>query len=211
MQAFFGIRNAKLRHLLGAAFAASTLIGSGSVSASPIITGFQLLDVAAGTLDSATVDNVHNTIDIAKTFTAVAPMTIRLTVAHGTGSGGPFAVTETIGDMTGVAWSDYHISIENAPNGIVFGDFSNSTLAGFTLDAAPASGPRALNFTGMLAANSATAAKFMLSLDDPGKGKTYTLDITQTPSPVPVPVAGYLFGSGLLSLIGVLRHKTGLA
>ncbi|MBI4692538.1 MAG: hypothetical protein HY749_00770 [Gammaproteobacteria bacterium] len=202
-------RQAPLRYLLGSALAASALIASGNVSASPVITGFQLLDGTAGTLDSAMVNNLLNTVDISKSFETVNPMTMRLTVGHGTGSGGPFAFTETINNMTGKEWSDYHISLANAPNGVGFNNFANSTMGGFTLDPAPASGSDKLNFTGSLAAAATGTANFLLSLTDPGNGNSYTLDITQTPTTaaVPIPMAGWLFGSGLMALGGALRRK----
>ena len=210
MKTSFVARQAPLRYLLGSALAASALIASGNVSASPVITGFQLLDGTAGTLDSAMVNNLTNTVDISKTFESINSMTIRLTVGHGTGSGGPFAFTETINNMTGKEWSDYHIALSNAPTGVGFNNFANATMGGFTLEPGPASGSDKLNFSGGTLANAAMGtANFLLSLNDPGKGKSYTVDITQTPttSAVPIPMAGWLFGSGLMGLGGALRRK----
>lgn len=211
MKAMFSARPPSLATLVASALAASTLFASAPAAASPIVTGIQLMEPSAGSLDVFSVDNLQYAISYTKTFDpAPVPLTLRITVAHGTGGGGPFVVSETINNASGKDWTDYHISIENAPNGNVFANFSNATLGGFTLDKPPASGPDALSFTGALATGQSTTGSFWLSLNDPGAGNTYTLDLVQAPSTsaVPLPLPAVLFGSGLLGL-GGLRRRSG--
>jgi hypothetical protein len=212
MNTAFGRRNTILRCLMASGVALSAGLACSQASAAPVVTGIQLMDQNAGTLDVFGVNNLQTTMTFDKTFESNAtPMVIRLTVGHAAVGGGPFTVTENIKNETGVEWSDYHISLQNAPNGSVFANFENSTLGGFTLDPAPGSSTTALNFTGKLANGSTGSANFMLSLNDPGAGNSYTLNLVQSPStqPVPVPMAGWLFGSGLLALRGRMRRKNG--
>jgi hypothetical protein len=208
------------RTALCAGVLAASLGFAGGAQAAATVLGFEaLLDGSGGSLDSFSIDNVGNTIDLSKSFTSIAPLTLRVTVGHGTGSGGPLTVTESITNNTGQAWTDYHLEIfEPGQNeGVVFTAFQQSTLGGFTLEDAPASGPRNLDFLGDLADGSSTEAVFTLSLPDPGAGNTYTFDLTQTPTidgigpgpgpdPIPLPPAAWLLGSALVGL-GALRRR----
>ncbi|HMM76419.1 MAG TPA: pyruvate-binding protein [Gammaproteobacteria bacterium] len=191
---------------------AAALCFAGGAHAAATVTGFEaLLDGAGGTLDSFSFDNDANTIDIAKTFTSVAPLTIRITVGHGTGSGGPLTVSEEITNATGQAWTDYHYDIiePDANNGVVFTAFQQSSLSGFSLDDAPDSGPRNLDFTGALELDGVANAAFTMSLPDPGAGNSYTFDLVQTPTvaPIPLPPAAWLFGSALSGMYLARRRR----
>jgi len=194
------------RNALAAAVATAALGFAGMTQAAAIVTGFQYFGGDAGTLDSVAIDNTDNTIDVAKTFDALGPMTVRITIAHGTSSGGPFAFTETIRNQSTVDWADYHLTVDDSEpgNAAVITNFTGSTMSGFTLDAS--SDNTHLNFTGALADAGISEAKFMVDFKDPGEGNTYTVDLTQTPTAVPVPMAGYLLGSALVGL-GVLKRK----
>lgn len=205
--------------LIRGAILASALGVAGGAQAAATIVGFEALaDGAGGTLDSFSIDNVGNTIDLSKTFTSIAPLTLRVTVGHGTGSGGPMTVSESITNGTGQAWTDYHYEIfePGANEGVVFTAFQQSTLGGFTLEDAPVSGPRNLDFLGALAVGGETNAVFTLSMPDPGAGRTYTFDLTQTPTidgvgpgpaPVPIPPAALLLGSALVGLGSLKRRQ----
>jgi len=46
------------------------------------------------------------------------------------------------------------------------------------------------------------------SISGPTVGFTYTVNLLLTPTAVPVPAAVWLFGSGLIGLIGLVRRKT---
>lgn len=198
------------RKAICAAVAATCFGLAAGAQAAASITGIEMLPGSlGGTLNSFSIDNVNNTISIDKTMTSIDSLTLRITVGHSTGGGNQFAVSESIANGTGQDWKDYHLSVAGE-NGVVFNQFSKSTLTGFTLDSAPSSGPTMLNFTGALAAGGSTAAAFLLSPHDPGAGKSYTFDLIQSPSitggggggpggnPVPVPAAVWLLGSGLL-------------
>ena len=81
----------------------------------------------------------------------------------------------------------------------MFTSFDSSTLSGFTLDSAPSSGPRNLNYTGSLTNGDDAHALFKLSLDDPGAGNTTTFVLHQVPTiPEPETYAMLLIGLGLL-------------
>ena len=191
--------------------ASSTLALCSMANAASVVTGIGLAPGggAGGTLDSVSIDAGSRSIDLAKSFTSINPITLRFTVQHGTGPGNPYDVVELINNKSGVTWSDFHISIIEpttvSGNGVVFPSFNQSTLSGFTLDKPPSSGPRNVNFTGLLANGAPTSAAFRLSPFDPGAGKTYTFDLVQTPTigltTIPIPAAGWLFGSGLIALL----------
>jgi hypothetical protein len=90
---------------------------------------------------------------------------------------------------------------------VVFTSFNQSTLSGFTLDKAPASGPRNLNFTGLLPDAGGTAnAAFSLSPFDPGAGQSYTFTITQTPT-IPEPGTWGMLAAGLAAVAAVMRRR----
>jgi hypothetical protein len=153
-----------------------------------------------------------NALDLSKTFDSLNPITLTFTVAHTDGGpGNPYAVTEAIKNNTGQNWVDFHFAI-NEPNqgqGVVFTNFSSSALTGFTLDPAPSSGPRELNFTGNLADQGTATATFNLSPFDPGAGNTTTFTLTQVPTiPEPETYAMLLAGLGLMGSIVRRRNKS---
>ena len=74
---------------------------------------------------------VPKQLNLIKTFDSVAAINVVFTVVHAQGAGGPYSVTETITNNTGVTWTDFHLSI---PTGMVFNNFQSASLTGFTLD-----------------------------------------------------------------------------
>jgi len=143
------------------------------------------------------------------------PFTVTFTVGHASGAGGPYRVTETISNHTGVVWNDFHLSVSEPTaggQGMVFTNFNNSTLSSFTLDSPPSSGPRNLNFTGNLGDAGTATAIFNLSLPDPGAGNTTTYTLTQLPSaspsvsPVPEPETYAMLMAGL-GVIGLMVRR----
>ncbi|MGE0859460.1 MAG: VPLPA-CTERM sorting domain-containing protein [Gammaproteobacteria bacterium] len=194
------------RTALYAALIACGLTAAGAAQAAPSISGFELL--SGGTLDAISINNLDNTIDLSKTLSGVEPLVLRITVAHGTGSGGPFTLTESVRNMTGSDWAGYALDITgDDADGVVFNNFSAATMTGFTLDDAPTSGPVKLSFTGSQANGASADAAFTLSFRDPGAGQTYTVDLVQAASPVPLPMAGYLLGTALMGLGLVGRRR----
>lgn len=175
----------------------------------------QVTDVTAGGDGLGSFDKgvigAARTLDFTKTFGSLNPITLTFTVAHGTGPGDPYTVTENITNNTNQAWTDFHFTI-NEPatggQGDVFTSHNQSTLTGFTLDSS--SGPRNLDFTGSLAAHSSTTATFNLSPFDPGanNGPT-TFTLTQVPTiPEPETYAMLLAGLGLMGSIVRRRNKS---
>ena len=158
---------------------------------------------------SSVIDNDGRSLDLTKTFEQVGPITLTFTVGHSTGGGGPFDVTEAINNNTGTEFTDFHFAIVEPAqnNGVVFPSFSQSTLTGFTLDSAPSSGSRNLNFTGSLASPGTATASFRLSLPDPGNNKEYTFQLVQTPTVVPEPATWALMVAGLLGVAGMRRRR----
>ena len=188
----------------------AALVFGGSVSAANaggVITNISALDTSGGTFNSGLITD-HN-IDLDKTFTSINPISLTFTVAHTDGGGNPYSVAESILNNTGVAWTDFHYSI-NEPDrgqGVVFTQFNTgSTLDGFTLDDPNASGPRNLNFTGNLAAGDSTNAAFSISPFDPGAGNTATFVLTQVPT-IPEPGTYAMLLAGLLLMGGIAKRK----
>lgn len=198
------------RTALYAALIACGLTAGQAAQASPAISGFELL--GGGTLDAISINNLDNTIDLTKTLTGAEPLVLRITVAHSTGSGGPFSITESVRNRTGTDWTGYSLDITgDDANGVVFNNFSAATMSGYTLDGAPTSGPDKLSFTGAQANGANADAAFTVSFRDPGAGQTYTVDLVQAAvagaNPVPLPMAGYLLGTALMGLGLVGRRR----
>jgi len=193
----------------------AALVFAGSIStasAGGVITGVTVNDGGGGTFDVINLGTDPNVLDLSKAFTSLDPISLTFTVGHTDGgSGGPYAITETITNNTGQTWLDYHISITEPTTGgqgVVFTNFNNSALTGFTLDSAPSSGPRDLNFTGELAHSGVTTATFSLSPFDPGAGNTATFTLNQVPTiPEPETYAMLLAGLGLMGAMAKRRNK----
>ena len=127
----------------------AALVFAGSIStasAGGVITDVTINDGAGGTFDLTNLGTDPNVLDLSKVFTSLDPISLTFTVGHTNGgSGGPYAITETITNNTGQTWLDYHISIiepTTGGQGVVFTNFNNSALTGFSwtrrLRAAPA-------------------------------------------------------------------------
>jgi hypothetical protein len=194
----------------------------GSIStatAAGVITGVTASGPGLGSFNVLSNTTNPNVLDLSKTFinnsvgqNSLDPITLTFTVAHTDGGpGNPYAVTEAITNNTGQNWVDFHFAI-NEPNqgqGVVFTNFNSSALTGFTLDSAPSSGPRELNFTGNLADQGTATATFNLSPFDPGAGNTTTFTLTQVPTiPEPETYAMLLAGLGLMGSIIRRRNKS---
>ncbi|MEP6607011.1 MAG: PEP-CTERM sorting domain-containing protein [Nitrosospira sp.] len=201
----------------------TALVFGGSIStasASAVITDITASGPGLGSFSVMASSTNDKGLDLTKAFDSVNPITLTFTVAHSVGNGGSYDVIESITNNTSTAFSDFHLSITeptNAPgNGVVFTSFNSSTLDGFTLDSPSAnqpspfnsSGPRDLNFTGMLAVGDAANAGFHLSAFDPGVGNTYTFTITQTPtvSPIPEPETYAMLLAGL-GVMGFMARR----
>jgi hypothetical protein len=201
--------NVKLKALV----VALALGGSiSTASAAGVITGVTVNDGAGGTFDVINLGTDPNVLDLSKAFSSLDPISLTFTVGHiNGGPGNPYVVTETITNNTGDTWVDYHFTITEPTTGgqgVVFTNFSNSTLTGFTLDSAPSSGPRNLNFTGELADQAATTATFSLSAFDPGAGNTATFTLTQVPTiPEPETYAMLLAGLGVMGYMAKRRAR----
>jgi len=181
-----------------------------TASAAGDVTDVTASGAGLGSFDKGVI-GAARTLDFTKSFDSVNPITLNFTVAHSTGPGDPYTVTENITNNTNQAWTDFHFTI-NEPatggQGDVFTSNMQSTLTGFTLDSS--SGPRNLDFTGSLAAHSSTTATFNLSPFDPGanNGPT-TFTLTQVPSiPEPETYAMLLAGLGLMGSIVRRRNKS---
>jgi hypothetical protein len=201
--------NVKLKALV----VALALGGSiSTASAAGVITGVTVNDGAGGTFDVINLGTDPNVLDLSKAFSSLDPISLTFTVGHSNGGpGNPYVVTETITNNTGQTWLDYHFTITEPTTGgqgVVFTNFNNSTLTGFTLDSAPSSGPRSLNFTGELADQGAATATFSLSAFDPGAGNTATFTLTQVPTiPEPETYAMLLAGLGLMGYMAKRRAR----
>ena len=191
--------------------AALALGGSiSTASAAGVITGVTVNDGEGGTFDVINLGTDPNVLDLSKAFSSLNPISLTFTVGHTNGGpGNPYVVTESITNSTGSTWIDYHFTITEPTTGgqgVVFTNFNNSTLSGFTLDSAPSSGPRNLNFTGELAHDGVATATFSLSPFDPGAGNTATFTLTQVPTiPEPETYAMLLAGLGLM---GFMARRT---
>ena len=199
--------NGKIKALVAAlAFAGSI----STASAAGVITGVTVDDGAGGTFDVINLGTDPNVLDLTKAFSSVDPISLTFTVGHTNGGpGNPYVVTETITNNTGETWIDYHFTITEPTTGgqgVVFTSFNNSSLTGFTLDSAPSSGPRNLNFTGELANQGVTTATFSLSPFDPGAGNTATFTLTQVPT-IPEPETYAMLLAGL-ALMGYMAKRT---
>ena len=204
--------------LIAVSGAVAALGWSAAGSAAPIITGVSASGAGCTTFATCagsftnTINDTTRSIDLAKTFNTVNPITLTFTVGHSTGAdtgpATPYTVTEAITNQTGVPFTDYHMAINEPapPNGVVFSNFQSSTLGGFTLSGAPASGPRNLNFTGSLGNSGTANAAFSLSPFDPGAGSTYQFSITQTAT-IPEPGTWGMLAAGLIAVVGVMRRR----
>jgi hypothetical protein len=201
--------NVKLKALV----VALALGGSiSTASAAGVITGVTVNDGAGGTFNVINLGTDPNVLDLSKAFSSLDPISLTFTVGHANGGpGNPYAVTETITNNTGDTWIDYHLTITEPTTGgqgVVFTNFNNSALSGFTLDSAPSSGPRNLNFTGQLADQGVATATFSLSPFDPGAGNTATFTLTQVPTiPEPETYAMLLAGLGVMGYMAKRRSR----
>src|SRR5690348_13115516 len=191
----------------------AALAFGGSIStatAAGDVTDVTATGAGLGSFDKGVI-SAARTLDFTKSFSSMDPITLTFTVAHGTGPGDPYTVTENITNNTNQAWTDFHFTI-NEPatggQGDVFTSHTQSTLTGFTLDSS--SGPRNLDFTGSLAAHSSTTATFNLSPFDPGANNGPTsFTLTQVPTiPEPETYAMLLAGLGLMGAIVRRRNKS---
>lgn len=187
----------------------SALMFGGSVStasAAGVITDITASGGGLGSFDVLTNTSDPTVLDLTKTFNSLDPIVLTFTVGHiDGGPGTPYSVTEEITNNTGQSWIDFHFTISEPTTGgegVVFTNFNNSALTGFTLDAPTSSDPRHLNFIGELGAGSTATATFDLSPFDPGAGNTTTFTLTQVPTiPEPETYAMLLAGLGLMGFI----------
>lgn len=184
-----------------------------TASAAGVITDITASGGGLGSFDVLSNTTDPNVLNLSKTFNSLDPIVLTFTVGHTEGgSGNPYTVTEAIINNTGQSWIDFHYSISEPAQGqgVVFTEFNNSTLTGFTLDSPPSSGPRNLNFTGELDQGFATNATFSLSPFDPGAGNTTTFTLTQVATiPEPETYAMLLAGLGLLGGMVKRRNSKG--
>ncbi|SCY52607.1 PEP-CTERM protein-sorting domain-containing protein [Nitrosospira sp. Nl5] len=186
-----------------------------TASAAGVITDITASGEGLGSFSVLANTTDPNVLDLTKTFDSVNPIVLTFTVEHiDGGPGNPYTVTEAVTNNTGQPWIDFHYSIQEPAQGqgVVFTDFNNSTLTGFTLDSPPSSGPRNLNFTGNLADGDTANATFNLSPFDPGAGNTATFTLTQIPTiPEPETYAMLLAGLGLMGAVARRRNSKGNA
>jgi hypothetical protein len=196
----------KMNTMSKALIAALVLGGSiSTATAGGIITNITATDTSGGTFTSGVIGD--HTLDLAKTFSSINPISLTFTVGHEDGTGGnPYAVTEAVTNNTGQAWTDFHYSITepNQGNGVVFTAHNQSTFGDFTLDSS--SGPRNLNFTGNLAAGGVADATFNLSPFDPGAGNFTSFTLTQVPT-IPEPETYAMLVAGLLLMGGMVKRR----
>ena len=182
----------------------ATLFFAGSVSTASASADISNITASGLGLGTFSWNLSGGNLTINKTFDSVNPIDLEFTVVHGTGAPG-INVTELITNNTGVDWTDFHFTI-SGHSGVVFTDFSHSTLSGFALEHAPISGPTNLNYLGALANGGTTDGLFNLSMPDPGAGSSYTFHLTQVPTiPEPETYAMLLIGLGLLGT--AIRRK----
>jgi hypothetical protein len=199
----------KMKTLSKAIVAALVFGGSiSAASAAGVITNVTASGPGLGSFNEGVI-GTDRTLDFTKVFDSVNPITLTFTVAHDTGTANPYAVTEAITNNTGVNWTDFHFNI-NEPaqggQGDVFTSFEQSALSGFTLDAAPTSGPRNLSFAGALGIGGTTNATFNLSPFDPGAGNTSTFTLTQVPT-IPEPETYAMLLAGLVLMGAIAKRR----
>lgn len=192
----------------------AALAFGGSIStatAAGVITDITASGPGLGSFSILSNTTNPNELDLSKVFDSLNPITLTFTVGHTENNGNPYVVTEAITNNTGQAWTDFHFTISepaDAGQGVVFTNFNNSTLTGFTLDSPPSSGPRNLNFTGGLADQGTATATFNLSPFDPGANNTATFTLTQVATiPEPETYAMFLAGLGIIGAIARRRRK----
>ena len=97
--------------------------------------------------------------------------------------------------------------LDNSIGTSVFGDtvFPNDVSIAMGWDFSLAVGDTA--FIELVLGELAPTSGFFLSHSDPASNTTIYLSSTLTVTPIPVPAALWLFGSGLLGLIGIARRK----
>jgi hypothetical protein len=200
----------KMKTLSKAIVAALVFGGSiSAASAAGVITNVTASGPGLGSFNEGVI-GTDRTLDFTKVFDSVNPISLTFTVAHAdTGPANPYAVTEAVTNNTGVNWTDFHFNVTEPTQGgqgDVFTDFSHSTLGGFTLDPANASGPRNLNFTGALATGGTTNASFTLSPFDPGSGNTSTFTISQVPT-IPEPETYAMLLAGLVLMGAIAKRR----
>ncbi|HEX8874651.1 MAG TPA: FxDxF family PEP-CTERM protein [Nitrosospira sp.] len=157
-------------------------------------------------------------LDLSTIFDHAEPITLTFTVTHTTGSGGPYVVTDSIKNNTGLNLNDFNFTISEPATGgqgVVFTSHNHATLTGFTLDS-NSSDPRHLNLTGTLANHDTATSTFNLSVPDPGARQTATFALILNPG-APVPVtsvpepetyAMLMAGLGVIGFM-VRRRRTG--
>jgi hypothetical protein len=180
----------------------------GTAGAAAVITDITASGPGLGSFSFSPIDQDTRSIDMTKIFDSVNPITLTFTVEHGTGPANPYTISESIVNNTHIDWNDFHFQIIEPPkaNGTVFTSFNQSTLSGFALDGT--SGPRNLDFTGLLVNGGLATASFDLSPFDPGANNpSVTFEIIQTPSVVPEPSTWAMLIAGVIGVAGMLRRR----